>query len=199
MAISAKDVMRLRETTGIGMMKCKQALFDADGDFEKAIDVLRKQGLATADRRAGRATSQGRIGCYIHHNGKVGSMVEVRCESDFVASNEEFISFADGLCMHVVAIKPIAVRREEVPAEIVDKEREIYSEQVKDKPEQVISKIVEGKLGKFFQERCLLEQPYVKDDSQTVEEVLKGLISKFGENMSIERFTRFEIGENERE
>jgi len=195
MSISAKDVMRLREITGIGMMKCKQALADAEGDIEQAHELLRKQGLASADRRAGRATTQGCIGCYIHHNGKLGAMVELRCESDFVASTEEFRRLLDDLCMHVAACSPIAVGREEVPEEIVEKEREIYREQVKDKPPQVIDKIVEGKLSKFFQDRCLLEQPFVKDTDRTVEEALKEVISKLKENVRIVRFARFEIGQ----
>lgn len=195
MEISARDVMRLREKTGIGMMKCKEALADANGDFDKAIEILRKQGLEAADRRAGRETSEGRIGFYVHHTGKVAAMVELRCESDFVASNAEFRQFANNLCMHIVAANPIALDRSQIPPEIIEKEREIYREQVKGKPPQVVEKIVEGKLNKFYQERCLLEQPFVLNQDETVEQHLKRLIDKFGENMRIVRFVRFQLGE----
>ncbi|MBN2583372.1 MAG: translation elongation factor Ts [Planctomycetes bacterium] len=195
MAISAADVKKLRETTGLGMMECKKALEEAAGDQEKAVELLRKKGLQTAEKRVGRATANGLVRSYIHHNYRVGVLVQVNCETDFVARNEDFGKFVTDLCMHIAAFSPLAVSREEVDAKIVESEREIAREQVKDKPANIQEKIIDGKLDKFFAERVLLEQPWVHDDKQSVEQILKGLIGKIGENMRIVRFARFDIGE----
>jgi elongation factor Ts len=197
MAISAETVMKLREKTGQGMMECKRALEEAGGDTEKAVEVLRKKGLATADKKAGRTTAQGRIHSYIHHNGKVGVMVEVACETDFVAKNEQFQTFLNDLCMHVCAAVPVplAVRREEVPAALVDKEREFARGQITNKPANILEKIVEGKINKWYADHVLLEQPFVKDHEQTVKDVLTALVAKIGENIVIKRFVRYELGE----
>ena len=195
MAITSEAVKQLRERTGIGMMKCKEALEATGGDTEKAIEYLRKQGLKSADKRAGRETSQGVIASYVHSNNKIGVLVEVKCETDFVARNEEFRQFARDLCMQVAATRPVAISQDQVPATVVEKEREIYREQVKDKPPQAVEKIVEGKLQAFFKERCLLDQPFVKDPKMTVTDLLKSLIAKLGENIAISRFVRMELGE----
>jgi elongation factor Ts len=193
--ISAEQVRKLREKTGLGMMTCKEALEATGGDAEKAVDYLRKKGLDAASKRAGRKAGEGVIGSYIHTNGKLGVLVEVNCESDFVARNEEFREMVKGICMHVAATHPISVSREDVPAEVVEKEKEIYREQVKNKPPQVVDKIVQGKLEKFFEERCLLEQPYVKNTDQKVQDLVKTLVAKLGENIVVRRFVRFEVGE----
>jgi elongation factor Ts len=195
--ISAKLVKELREKTGTGMMDCKEALAVSDGDMTKALEFLRKKGLATAQKRAGRATSQGTIAAYIHLGGKLGVMVEVNSETDFVAKNERFQEFAKNIAMHIAASNPLAIRPEEVSAEIVAKEREIYAAQAKEtgKPEKVIEKIVEGKLKKFFEDNCLLQQPYVRNPDITVADLLNDLIAKIGENISIRRFVRFQVGD----
>jgi len=195
MAISAETVKQLREMTGIGMMKCKEALEATGGDVEKAVEHLRKQGLKTAERRAGRETSEGIVAHYIHSNSKIGVLVEIKCETDFVARNDDFRQLARDLCMQVAATRPIAVSKDQVPAELVDKEREIYREQVKDKPPQAIEKIVQGKLDAFFKERCLLEQPFVKDPKTTVADLIKSLVAKLGENIAIGRIVRLQMGE----
>lgn len=195
MAITAEAVRQLREITGIGMMKCKEALEATGGDIEKAVEHLRKQGLKTAEKRAGRETSEGVIASYIHSNSKIGVLVELRCETDFVARNDEFRQLARDLCMQVAATRPVAVCKEQVPAEIVEKEREIYREQVKDKPPQAVEKIVQGKLDAFFKERCLLEQPFVKDPKTTVADLVKSLVAKLGENITVGRFVRMQMGE----
>ncbi|MBM4018964.1 MAG: translation elongation factor Ts [Planctomycetes bacterium] len=196
MAISAEQVRQLRERTGQSMMECKRALEEAGGNAEKAVEILRKKGLATAEKKAGRATAQGRIASYIHHNGRVGVMVEVNCETDFVAKNEHFQAFLNDLCLHVCAASPLAVRREEVGADLVERERRIAREQVAGKkPDNVIEKIVEGKLAKWYAERVLLEQPFVKDQDRSVKDVLTELIQKTGENIVVRRFARFEVGE----
>jgi elongation factor Ts len=195
MAITADDVRKLRERTGQGMMECKRALEEAGGDSEKAVEVLRKKGLATAEKKASRTAAQGRVHAYIHHNGKVGVLVEVNCETDFVAKNEQFQAFLNDLCLHICAMSPLAVRREEVASDLVETEKRIAREQVTGKkPENVIEKIVEGKVNKWFAERVLLEQPFVKDQDHSVEAVLKNLIAKIGENIVINRFARFEVG-----
>ncbi|MBE3070650.1 MAG: translation elongation factor Ts [Acidobacteria bacterium] len=196
MAISADDVRKLREQTGQGMMECKRALEEAAGDAEKAVEILRKKGLATAEKKSVRTTAQGRIHSYIHHNGKVGVMVEVNCETDFVAKNEQFQAFLNDICLHICAASPVAVRREEVPADLVETERRIAREQVTGKkPDNIIEKIVEGKLGKWYADRVLLEQPFVKDPERTIQAVLTDVITKTGENIVIRRFARFEVGE----
>ena len=201
MAITAADVKKLRERTGQGMMDCKQALEEAGGDMDKAVEILRKKGLATAEKKAARATGEGRIHAYIHHNGKVGVLVEVDCETDFVARNEQFQAFLNDLCLHICAAAPLAVTREEVPADLVETERRIAREQMEgqNKPPEILEKIVEGKLRKWYSQNVLLEQPFVKDDSRTVQDVLNELITKTGENIVIKRFARFVVGETDAE
>ena len=194
--ISAALVKELREKTGTGMMDCKQALSASGGDMTKAIEFLRKKGLATAQKRAGRATSEGTIATYIHMGGKLGVMVEVNCETDFVAKNEAFQECAKNIAMHIAASNPIAVRPEDVPAETIAKEKEIYAAQAREtgKPEQVIEKIVEGKLKKFYEDSCLLNQAYVRNPDITVADLLNDLVAKIGENISVKRFVRFQVG-----
>jgi len=195
--ISAKLVKELREKTGTGMMDCKEALAASGGDMTKALEFLRKKGLATAQKRAGRATSEGAIAAYIHLGGKLGVMVEVNSETDFVAKNQQFQEFAKNIAMHIAASNPLAIRPEDVSAEIVAKEREIYAAQAKEtgKPDKVIEKIVEGKLKKFFEDNCLLQQAYVRNPDITVGDLLNDLIAKIGENISIRRFVRFQVGD----
>ena len=195
MAISAQEVRKLRERTGQGMMECKRALEESGGDTEKAVDILRKKGLATAEKRSGRATAQGRIHSYIHHNGRVGVLLEVNCETDFVAKNEQFQALLSDLCLQICAAAPISVRREEVPAALVERERAIAREQVTGKPANIVEKIVDGKLNKWYAERVLLEQPFVKDQDRTVKDVLTEAVTKTGENIVVQRFARFEVGE----
>ena len=195
--ISATMVKQLREKSGAGMMDCKQALVECDADIDKAIDFLRKKGLATAQKRAGRAMTEGTIQSYIHMGGKLGVLVEVNCETDFVAKNEDFVQFAKNIAMHIAATNPLGVRAEDVPEETIQRERDIYQAQALEtgKPENVITKIVDGKMNKFFKENCLLNQPYVRDPDLAVEDVLNELIAKIGENITIKRFARFQTGE----
>jgi elongation factor Ts len=190
-------VKQLREKSGAGMMDCKQALVECDADIDKAIDFLRKKGLATAQKRAGRAMTEGTIQSYIHMGGKLGVLVEINCETDFVAKNEDFIQFAKNIAMHIAATNPLGVRAEDVPEEVVQRERDIYQAQALEtgKPENVITKIVDGKMNKFFKENCLLNQAYVRDPDLAVEDVLNELIAKIGENITIKRFVRFQTGE----
>lgn len=196
--ITADMVKQLRDKTAAGMMDCKQALAECGGDMEKAIDFLRKKGLATAAKRAGRSMSEGIIVPYIHTGGKIGVLVEVNCETDFVAKNEDFQEFAKNIAMHVAAMSPVGIKPEDVPPELVDREKEIYKAQALEmgKPEKMLDKIVEGKLNKFFKDSCLLNQAYVKDPNVTVGDLLNELIAKIGENISIKRFVRFQIGES---
>ncbi|MEJ2729446.1 MAG: translation elongation factor Ts [Deltaproteobacteria bacterium] len=196
--ISAEMVKQLREKTGAGMMDCKNALSEVDGDIEKAIELLRKKGLATAQKRAGRALSEGIIQSYIHMTGKLGVLVEVNCETDFVAKNDDFQEFTKNLAMHIAATNPLGITPEDIPQEVIEKEKEIYRAQALDmgKPENVIDKIVEGKLNKFYQESCLLNQPYVRDTDITIADLLNQMIAKIGENISIKRFVRYQIGES---
>jgi len=196
--ISATLVKQLREKTGAGMMDCKQALVECDADIEKAVDFLRKKGLATAQKRAGRAMTEGTVQSYIHMGGKLGVMVEVNCETDFVAKNEDFLNFAKNIAMHIAASNPLGIRSEDVAEEIVNREKEIYQAQALEmgKPESVIPKIVEGKMSKFFKDNCLLNQSYVRDPELSVEDLLNELIAKIGENISIRRFVRFQTGES---
>jgi len=198
-AISATLVKQLREKTGAGMMDCKQALVECDAEMDKAIDFLRKKGLATAQKRAGRAMTEGIVQSYIHMGGKLGVLVEVNCETDFVAKNEDFINFTKNIAMHIAASNPLGIRSEDVPEEIVNREKEIYQAQALEmgKPENVIPKIVEGKMSKFFKDNCLLNQPYVRDPDLSVEDLLNELIAKIGENISIRRFVRFQTGEDQ--
>jgi len=195
MAITAATVKQLRDMTGIGMMKCKEALEACDGDLEKAVDYLRKLGLKTADKRAGRQTSEGIVASYIHSNAKIGVLLELKCESDFVARNEEFRQLARDLCMQVAATRPIAVSRDDLPPEVIEREREIYAEQVKNKPPHAIEKILQGKLNAFFKEHCLLDQPFVKDPKTSVSDLVKSVSAKLGENITVGRFARLQIGE----
>jgi elongation factor Ts len=190
-------VKDLREKTGAGMMDCKKALAEAGGNFEKAVDYLRQKGLATAARRAGRVASEGQIGSYVHAGGKLGVMVEVNCETDFVAKTDDFRAFAKDMAMHIAASNPLYIQRENVPAEALEREREIYRAQAREarKPEKIMEKIVEGKLEKFYGEVCLLEQPFIKDPDRTVQDLLNELIGKLGEKVEIRRFMRFQVGE----
>jgi len=195
--VSANMVKELREKTGAGMMDCKKALAETGGDFQKALDYLRQKGLATAAKRAGRVASEGRVGSYIHAGGKIGVMVEVNCETDFVAKTDDFQAFAKDVAMHIAASNPSYLRREEVTADVLEREKEIYRAQARDakKPEKVTEKIVEGKLEKFYSEVCLLEQAFVKDPDITIQDLLNGLIGKLGEKIEIRRFTRYQVGE----
>jgi elongation factor Ts len=195
--ISATLVKQLREKTGAGMMDCKQALTECGGDIDNAVDFLRKKGLATAQKRAGRAMTEGTVQSYIHMGGKLGVLVEVNCETDFVAKNEDFVDFARNIAMHIAASNPLGIRPEDIPEGIINREKEIYQAQTLElgKPENVVAKIVEGKLNKFFKENCLLNQPYVRDPDRTVEDLLNELIAKIGENITIRRYVRFQTGE----
>ena len=197
MEVSANMVKELREKTGAGMMDCKKALSETGGDFQKALDYLRQKGLATAAKRAGRVASEGRVGSYIHAGGKIGVMVEVNCETDFVAKTDDFQAFAKDIAMHIAASNPSYIRREEVTADVLEREKEIYRAQARDakKPEKVMEKIVEGKLEKFYSEVCLLEQAFVKDPDITIQDLLNGLVGKLGEKIEIRRFTRYQVGE----
>jgi elongation factor Ts len=194
--ISAQLVKALRERTGAGMMECKKALMATNGDLDKAVDELRKQGIASADKKSSRATRQGLIASYIHHGGQLGVMVEVNCESDFVARTSDFQELAHDLAMHVAASDPKWVRKEDVPADVLDKEKEIQKARViaEGKPEKVAEKIVEGRLGKFYEEVCLYNQPFVKENTLSVEDLIKTKIAKLGENIAVARFTRFKVG-----
>ncbi len=196
MDITAKMVKELRDATNAGMMDCKKALTECDGDLEKAKEYLRKKGIASAAKKADRATSQGLVGSYIHMGGKVGVLIEVACETDFVARTDDFQELVHNLAMHIAASNPVAVSRDEVDPSLVEKEKEIYAEQLREqgKPEAMIEKIVEGKVGKFYSEVALLEQKYVKDPDLTVEDYLKSVIGKLGENMQVKRFARYAIG-----
>ena len=197
MMITAEMVKELRTPTGAGMMDCKKALLETGGDKEKAINYLREKGLAKAAKRAGRIAAQGVVDSYIHLGGKVGVMVEVNCETDFVARNEEFRAFARDICLQVAATNPAYLSREDVPEEVIENEKEILRRQAANegKPEKIIDKIVNGRIEKFFQENCLLEQPFIKDQDKTVKDLLTEKIAKIGENIIIRRFVRFEMGE----
>ena len=197
-AISAAMVKELRDKTGAGIMDCKTALTESDGNIEAAIDFLRKKGIATAKKRAGRVASEGTIQSYIHMGGKIGVMVEVSCETDFVAKNDDFREFAKNIAMHIAATNPVGITPADVPEDIIEKEKEIYRAQALEtgKPENILDKIAEGKLQKYFKENCLLQQPYVRDLDMTVEDLLNETIAKIGESISIRRFCRFQIGES---
>jgi elongation factor Ts len=197
MAISAAQVKELREKTGAGMMDCKKVLTEANGDMEKAMELLREKGLAKAEKKADRVAAEGLVESYIHAGGRIGVLVEVNCETDFVAKTEEFQAFVKDVAMQIAAMNPQYVRREEVPEEEVQKEREILKNQAlqEGKPEHIVDKMVEGRLGKFYERVCLLEQPFIKDGDKTIDEMVKEKIAKIGENISIRRFARFELGE----
>ena len=197
MAGASQLVKELREKTGAGIPDCQKALQENGDDIEKAIDYLRQKGLAAAQKKAGRETNQGLVHAYIHMGGKIGVLIEVNCETDFVARNEEFKTFVNDLALQVAAAKPSYVKREDIPKEIVDKERVIYEGQAKEmgKPPAAWPKIVDGKLEKFYQESCLMEQAFIKDPAVTVKDLLAQKIAKIGENMNIRRFTRYQLGE----
>jgi elongation factor Ts len=197
MAISAKLVKELREKTGVGIMECKTALNECDGNMDEAVKLLRKKGLSAAAKKAGRITAEGAVGCYIHAGGKIGVMMEVNCETDFVGQTDEFKALVKDLAMHVAAAEPRFVNRDEVTEQMLQDEREIYRDQAlaSGKPEKVVEKIVEGKMNKFFEENCLLDQFYVKDTNMTVGQLISSLIAKIGENISVRRFVRFKLGE----
>ena len=197
MAIKAEQVKELREKTGAGIMDCKNALTESEGHIEKAIVLLRKKGLATAQKKAYRVAAEGMIGHYIHGGGSLGVLVEVNCETDFAARNDNFRNLVKDLAMHIAAQNPDYVRREEVPEDVVNREKEIYKDQARSagKPGPIIDKITEGKLGAFFKMSCLYEQEFVKDPSLTVEQLINNLIGKIGENIRVRRFVRFKTGE----
>jgi len=195
MAIDASNVKKLREQTGAGVLDCKNALEKSDGDFEKAAESLRKKGLAKAAKKDSRGTPEGRVGSYIHTNGKIGVLIEVNCETDFVARNDVFADLVKDICMQVAATDPMSTSRETISQETIEKEKKSYSEEFKDKPDKVRDKIIEGKMENFYKENCLLDQPFIKDNDQTVGDLLKNAIAKLGENIKINRFARFAIGE----
>lgn len=199
MEISAQQVKELRSKTGAGFMECKQALMETGGDSEKAIEYLRKKGISTAAKKAGRETSQGLIHSYIHGNGRIGVLLEINCETDFVARTDQFKELAKDMTMQVAAFSPIYVRREDIPQDLIEKEKEIYKSQVEDgkKPPQIVDKIITGKLEKnFYAKVCLLEQPFIRDDKKSVKDVITEAVASLGENLNIRRFVRFELGES---
>ena len=198
-AFTTKDIQELRQRTGAGMMDCKAALEEANGDKEKAIEILRKRGVARTEKRAGREVKEGLVQSYIHHNGKLGVLVEVNCETDFVARNEDFRNLVKAIAEHIAAGVPapaVAVTREQVPADIVDRERRIFTEQAAEsgKPQNIIEKMVQGRVDKFYKEVVLLDQPWVRDDSRTIGDLVREASSKTGENVVVRRFARFQIG-----
>ncbi|HKA24843.1 MAG TPA: translation elongation factor Ts [Candidatus Eisenbacteria bacterium] len=196
--ITAELVKELRSRTGVGMMECKKALSESAGDMDKAVEYLRKQGIAKADSKSGREAGEGLVEAYIHPGSRVGVLIEVNCETDFVARTDEFQRLVRNLAMQVAATRPLAVRREGVPAELVERERVIYAEQLKNegKPEAMIPRILEGKMDKFYQSVVLMEQPYIRDDKKTVEEIVKEAIAKMGENIRVRRFATFTLGQD---
>jgi elongation factor Ts len=197
MSISADTVRQLRERSGAGMMDCKKALVEAGGDMEKAMTILREKGISKAATKAGRATKEGVIGCYVHPGDKLAVLVEINCETDFVARTDQYKELARNLAMHVAAANPLVVRREELSQEQIVAEREIYRTQAlnEGKPEKIVDKIVDGKIDKYYAEVCLMEQAYVKDPDKTINDLINETIGKIGENMSIRRFVRFRLGE----
>ncbi len=197
MGINPAAIKELRTTTGAGIADCKKALQESDGDMDKAVEFLRKKGLAAAAKKAGRIASEGLVHAYIHGGGRVGVLVEVNCETDFVAGTDEFEAFCHDVALHVAAFSPLYIQPEDVPQDVLDKEREIYREQglAEGKPEHIVEKIIEGRVKKYYNEVCLLEQPWVKDQDRKTREVLTELIAKIGENISIRRFERYELGE----
>lgn len=194
MAVEAIDVKKLREITGAGVLECKQALEETCGDFGKATDILKKKGFAKAAKKLTRSTNEGRIGAYIHSNGKIGTLVEINCETDFVARNELVQQLLKDLCMQVAATNPISISREDIPGDVVEKQKEFFRQSVGNKPTNIAEKIISGKMEEFFKEKCLLEQPFIKDNSQTVRDLITGKIANLGENIRVNRFVRFEIG-----
>ncbi len=197
MEITAELVKTLREKTGVGLMDCKEALKISNGDMDKAVDHLREKGLAKAQKRAGRAATEGTVAVYIHMGGKIATMVEINCETDFVAKTDQFQTFSKDVAMQVTAANPSYVKREDVPEEVREKEKNIYRIQAKEagKPEKILDKIADGKLEKFYQEVCLLEQPFIKNPDISIKDLLEDLISKMGENIVVRRFVRYQLGE----
>jgi len=197
MAVTASMVKELRETTGAGMMDCKKALVETNGDMEKAVEYLREKGLAAAAKKAGRIATEGMVASYIHMGGKIGVLVEINCETDFVAKTEKFQELAKNIAMQIAASKPEYVKKEEVPEELIQKEKEILKVQAlnEGKPEKIVEKMVEGRIKKYFKEVCLLEQPYIKDTDKNVSQLLAESIAEIGENISVRRFVRYELGE----
>ncbi|NLK00762.1 MAG: translation elongation factor Ts [Clostridia bacterium] len=195
--VSASDVKSLREKTGAGIMDCKKALMETDGDLDKAVDLLREQGIADASKKSARIASEGLVTSYIHGNGKIGVLVEVNCETDFVARNQEFVDLCRDIAMQVAASDPGYIAREEIPEEIIEREKSILRTQAlnEGKPEKIVNKIVEGRMEKFYQEQCLMEQPFVKDTDKDIQQLLKENIAKLGENIAIRRFERYVLGE----
>lgn len=195
--ITAAMVKELREKSGAGMMDCKKALQESEGDFEQAMDLLRKKGIAKAAKRADREAKEGLIVSYIHPGSKLGVLVEVNCETDFVANTDDFKDFGKNLAMHIAASNPLAVKREELDPEVVQKEKTIFMEQAREsgKPEHILEKIIQGRLEKFYSETCLLEQPYVRDTDKSIQDLITETIAKVGENITVKRFARFRIGE----
>ena len=199
MNIDAKRVKELREKTGAGMMDCKKALIEANGDIEKAIDNLRKSGVAKAAKKGSRSAKEGLIYSYIHHGGRLGVLLDIGCETDFVAKTDEFVDLARNISMQIAATNPISVNREDVSGDVIDREKDIYTEQAKatGKPDNVIEKIVDGKLEKYFQESCLMEQIYIKDSDKKIKDLVTTIIATLGENITINRFSRFAVGETD--
>ncbi len=197
MAVGANLVMELRKKTGAGIMDCKKALQETDGDLEKAVDYLRKKGIATAQKRSGREAKEGVIDSYIHPGNRIGVLVEVNCETDFVANTDDFRQFVKNVAMQVAAANPLVVSREDLSPDVIEKEKEIYREQMKSsgKPDHIIEKIVEGKLEKYYQNVCLMEQGYIRDPEKTIRDLMTEVIAKIGENIVIRRFTRYQLGE----
>ena len=193
--VKADLVKKLREKTGVGMMTCKEALREADGDIEKAIEILRKKGATKALKHAGRTTKEGLISSYIHLGGKIGVLVEISCETDFAAKSKDFKELVKDISMHIAASNPLYIKREDVPNELIAKEKEIFKAQVQNKPANAMDKILEGKMEKFYKEACLLEQPFVKNPDITIKEHIASYIAKIGENISIRRFARYQVGE----
>ena len=197
MEISAKQVAELRNRTGAGMMDCKAALQESNGDMEAAVELLRKKGIMKAEKRGGREVREGLISSYIHHNGKVGVLVEVNCETDFVARTDDFKALVKSVAEHIAAMAPLAVDKDQIPSDVIERERRIYVEEVKQsgKPANLVDKIVEGKVEAFYKQNCLLSQPWVRDDKKTIGELVKEISGKTGENVQVRRFSRFQMGE----
>ena len=197
MAITANQVKELRDRSGVGMMDCKKALVEAGGDIDKAFDLLRKSGIAKAQKKAGRSAKDGNVISYIHPGSKLGVLLELNCETDFVSNTDEFKNLGNDIAMHIAATSPSGVSRDDISKEVVDKEREIYRDQSKstNKPDDIIEKMVEGRLNKYFKENVLLEQDFVKDSSLTIENLITNAISKLGENIVVNRFSRFQLGD----
>ena len=197
MSVSAQEVKELRDRSGCGMMECKQALVEANGNQDKGFEILRKKGVAKAQKKASRDAKEGSIVSYIHPGAKLGVLLELNCETDFVANTDDFKALANDICMHIAATAPISIRVEDIPSSVVEKEKEIYAEQAQksEKPENIIEKMVEGRLKKFYQENVLLEQPFVKDPSKTITDLITEKVSVLGENIVINTFSRFQVGE----